>query len=120
MKNLAKWSIIVIYIMQASCRNNTGLSDITNAREFASKYCDCMKQNKAPKDFLNALKVCDSEFTQKNRLFRLYKTHLRYLETAQKISYKTKDSVFKFMRVVDSCTRDNCCESTANCPGATK
>lgn len=120
MKNSATAAVIILYIMLVSCRNNTGLKEITDAEEFASNYCDCMKQNDAQKDFLSALKVCDSQFIKVNRLFRLYKTDLIYLETEKKLSYSTKDSVFKFMRIVDSCTRSNCCESTANCPGATR
>lgn len=120
MKNFVIVGGIILYIMLVSCRNKTSLKEITDPEEFASKYCDCMEQNGGSKDFLNALKVCDNEFIHKNRLFRLYKTDLVYLATAKKLSYETKDSVFKFMRAVDSCTRSKCCESTANCQGATK
>jgi len=112
---------LILLTLLLSCKNNSRVKEITSPEEFAARYCDCMKKNGSPKSFFYALTVCDGEFIQKNHLFRLYKTDLKYYETQKKItSFKTRDSVFFFARIVDSLTSNSCCELTANCHGDRK
>jgi hypothetical protein len=114
MKYLSKIRLAIFVVLAASCGSPAN-KKFDNPEEFASKYCECMADNGGATDFLKALKTCDTTLTKESRLYRIYRTQLVYYDTA--ISDKTRDSVFKYMRVVDSCTRENCCKITANCHG---
>jgi hypothetical protein len=111
MKSLSKIRLAIFLALLASCGKPTN-KNIDDPEVFASKYCNCMTDNGGEKNFQKALNACDSALIKENRLFRIFRTQLTYYDAS--ISAKTRDSVLKYMRVVDSCTRENCCKVTAN------
>jgi hypothetical protein len=90
-KKLVIVAIVILSTALSSCENRERFKQIADPKEFAQKYCDCMEKNGASKDFLYALAVCQGEFVQRNRLYRIYKTDLQYFDTQKKISKMTND-----------------------------
>lgn len=96
----------------SSCKNGRELND---PQKFAKEFCDCMRKNDGEHNMRKAWITCDKEFVEKNRFYCLFKTDLQYIESMQKVNLKTRDSVFGFVRAVDSIRRADCCKAIGFC-----
>jgi len=102
---------LVCIIVISSCEQMNGPTAT------ASAFCDCLKKNGAPKQAVYARAVCDGEFIQRNRLYKLYRIDIRY--GLGKLSNSTLDSVWSFMKVFSDYTKEHCCDVVLECNGDT-
>lgn len=78
-------------------------------------YCDCMKKNGAPKDYLYSRVICDGKLIQKSRLYRIEHVELQSDKLHFKIQQNTLDSITIFNRGFYDYVTKNCCQLEINC-----
>lgn len=101
----------LIILAFSSCKTNTDEDPETVARNF----CECMKKNNAPKDYLYALTVCDGRFVKESRFYRIYRVDIRFGEPDRKVSRASEDSAYQFIKVFHEYTEKKCCDLTLEC-----
>lgn len=102
--------LICSFLLLVSCGNND------DAKWFAERYCECMKNNNATSQYENAPKICGQQIIDQNRFFRLSAVDLSDKELSKKVSDETRDSVKSFMLVFLTYTNSHCCKETLACP----
>jgi hypothetical protein len=102
--------LIIVLLILSSCK------DDCNAEGAAKDFCNCMKENGSPEQYLLASKVCDGELIKKNRFYKLFYVDMANRDLDQKVSKTTRDSVQQFMGDFMDYLNKNCCKETLRCP----
>lgn len=84
----------------------------SDAVDNAKAYCKCLLQNGAPKQRFYAKTVCDGEFVQRYRLFRINMIEIR---ARLALSNATRDSAIRYKKEFDRYTSQHCCDMILNC-----
>ena len=78
----------------------------------AKAYCDCLRKNGAPQQQFYATAVCDGDFVQKYRLFRINRIEIRIKEAIPKA---TLDSAVAYKNAFNKYIIQHCCEVILEC-----
>lgn len=99
--------LLVVFLWQCNKK--------TDAEKAADEYCECMRENNAPQNYVNASWYCNAVLITKYRMYRLDKIDIPYEKYGTPISRLTKDSVSKFYNDFFDLVRQNCCREVMNC-----
>ncbi|HRO47335.1 hypothetical protein [Agriterribacter sp.] len=100
-------SIVVILVFCGSCIKNVKEEDF-DARYWAKKYCNCLKENREKSDAYNARIICDSKLNLENKFFKIYSASGLSGSYFNSLPKEVKDSVLEFNRVFNMYLFDSC------------
>jgi len=111
MKHIKYYCVLVMFAFTAlisACNHD-------DPETFGKEFCDCLKEHGSPGNYVSAMKACEAQFRKTNRMYKLYRVDMFYYESNKKVSEKTKDSVYKYMRAFDDYTISHCCNLMGDC-----